>query len=212
MKILIRFEEHSIQFFDYNDYKIDELSRTNILDLDEIVLSDTFIFENYNFIFNYIKNKVIKDNIDKVYLDKANINSIVFKLIMNIPNFNYIYINQKKKIDIEIFSYILNNKNIKIISCYDINEITFERLNLSRKIKILTRKKYCSDNYLYRLNNINTYSDIYYKTEITIDKLLKKSDLNTLEQFLKINKLCVRRSKIRYKYYFETAYVRKYSF
>lgn len=188
MKILIRFEEHSIQFFDYNDYKIDELSRTNILDLDEIVLSDTFIFENYNFIFNYIKNKVIKDNIDKVYLDKANINSIVFKLIMNIPNFNYIYINQKKKIDIEIFSYILNNKNIKIISCYDINEITFERLNLSRKIKILTRKKYCSDNYLYRLNNINTYSDIYYKTEITIDKLLKKSDLNTLEQFLKINK------------------------
>ena len=92
MKILIRFEEHSIQFFDYNDYKIDELSRTNILDLDEIVLSDTFIFENYNFIFNYIKNKVIKDNIDKVYLDKANINSIVFKLIMNIPNFNYIYI------------------------------------------------------------------------------------------------------------------------
>lgn len=188
MKILIRFQNEAIQFFDYSDYKIDEISRTNILDLDEIVFSDNFINENYNFIFNYLKNKIIKDNITKVYLDKANINIVVFKLINNISNLNYIYINEKKKIDIEIFKYILHNKNIKIINCYDINEITFERLNLSRKIKILTRKKYCSDNYLYRLNGINTYSDIYYKKEITIDKLLHKRDLNTLEEFIKINK------------------------
>lgn len=188
MKILIKFNNDFIQFYDYNDYKIDELSRTNILDLNEIVLSDSFIDENYNFIFNYIKNKIIKDNISKVYLDKANINKLVFKLIYNITHLNYIYINEKKKIDIEIFKYILNNKNIKTIDCYDINEITFERLNLSRKVKILTRKKYCSDTYLYRLNDINTYSDMYYKKEITIDKLLQKKDLNILKELLKINK------------------------
>lgn len=188
MKILIKFNNNFIQFYDYNDYKIDELSRTNILDLNEIVLSDTFIDENYNFIFNYIKNKIIKDSIHKVYLDKANINKTVFKLIYNITHLNYIYINEMKKIDIEIFKYILDNKNIKTIDCYDINEITFERLNLSRKVKIITRKKYCSDNYIYRFNNLNTYSDIYYKKELIIDKLLQSKDLNQLKDFFKINK------------------------
>lgn len=188
MKILIKFENNYIKFYDYAEYKIDEFSRTNILDLNETVFSDTFINENYDFIFNYIKKKIIKDNIHKIYLDKANINKIVFKLINNITQLNYIYINENKKIDIEIFNYILNNKNIKTIDCYDINEITFERLNLSRKVKILTRKQYCNDTYLYRINNINTYSDLYYKKHITIDKLLQKKDLNKLEEFIKINK------------------------
>ena len=188
MKILIRFEDSFIKFYDYDEYKIAEFSKTNILDLNEIVFSDTFIYENFNFIFNYVKQKIVKDNINKIYLDKAKINKIVFKLIYNIPNLNYIYINEKKKIDIEIFKYILHNKNIKTINCFDINEITFERLNLSRKVKILTRKQYCNDTYLYRLNNINTYSDLYYKKHITIDKLLQKKDLNKLEELFKINK------------------------
>ena len=198
MKILIRFEDKFIKFYDYDEYKIDEFSKTNILDLNEIVFSDTFIKENYNFIFNYIKNKIIKDNINKIYLDKANINKLVFKLVYNISNLNYIFINEKKKIDIEIFKYILHNKHIKTINCYDINEITFERLNMSRPITILTRKQYCNDTYLYRLNSINTYSDIYYKKDITIDKLLQKKDLNQLEEFLKINKFL----KIIYLKYF----------
>lgn len=188
MKILIKFKDDYICFYNYDEYKIDELSKTNVLDLNELALSEDFINENYNFIFNFIKSNILKKNIHKVYLDKAEINTNVFKLINNIGELNYLFINEKKKIDINDFNYILNNKNIKIIDCYDINEITFERLNLSRKLKIITRKKYCNDSYLFRINNMNTYSDIYYKNSIIIDKNLTKKDLNSFEQFLKINK------------------------
>lgn len=188
MKILISFKNDYICFYNYNEYKIDELSKTNVLDLNEIALSDDFINKNFNFIFNFIKSNIIKKNIHKVYLDKAEINLNVFKLINNINELDYLFINEKKKIDINDFSYILNNKNIKVINCYDINEITFIRLNLSRKMKIITRKKCCNDSYLFRINNMVTYSDIYYKEFIVIDKNLTKRDFNTLEQFLKLNK------------------------
>lgn len=198
MKTLIRFHNEYIEFFDYEDYKVTGLNRTNVLDLQEIVLSDTFISENYNFIYNFIKEKIIKDHITKVFIDKENIDKMVFKIIKNIDIINYIYINEEKKIDIELFNYILNNKNIKTINCYDINIITFERLNMSRKIKIITRKKYCDNTYIYRINNMNTYSDVFYKEEIVIDKLLRKNELNKLNEFLSINKYL---KKIQIKFF-----------
>ena len=188
MKILIKFSNEYIQFYDYNDFRNPEYSRTNVLDLQEVVLSDNFVDENFNFIYNFIRNKIIQDNITKVFIDKVNINKLVFKLIYNISNLNYFYINENKKVDTELFNYILTNKNIKVIDCYDINPITFERLNLSRNIKIITRKKTCDNSYLYRLNNFNTYSDIYYNEEIIIDKQLQKKDLNILNDYLKINR------------------------
>lgn len=197
MKTLIRFHNEYIEFFDYNDYKIAELNRTNVLDLHEIVLSDSFISENYNFIYNFIKNKIIRDHITKVFIDKENVDKIVFKIIKNIDTINYIYINEEKKIDIELFNYILDNKNIKTINCYDINIITFERLNMSRKIKIITRKKYCDNTYIYRINNMSTYSDVFYKEDIIIDKLLRKNELNKLNEFLNINKH-LRKIQIKY--------------
>lgn len=188
MKVLIKFTNDYIQFYDYADYKIAEYSRTNVLDLKEIVLSDTFVKENYNFIYNFIRNKIIKDNINKVFIDNCSINKLVFLIINNIENLNYVYIKENKKIDTEIFKYILNSKYVRYINCYDINPITFNRLNLSRKIKIITRKKVCDNTYLYRLNGLNTYSDIYYKESIVIDKLLSKKDLTILNDFLKNNR------------------------
>lgn len=188
MKVLIKFSNDFVQFYDYADFKNPEYSRTNVLDLQEIVLSDNFVQENYNFIVNFIRNKVMHDNINKIFIDKINISKLVFPLIWHIDCLNYLYIKENKKIDTELFNYILSNKNIKVIDCYDINPITFERLTLSRNIKIMTRKKYCDSSYLYRLNNMNTYSDIYYNKEITIDKLLQKKDLSKLNEYLKINK------------------------
>ena len=61
MKILIKFSNEYIQFYDYNDFRNPEYSRTNVLDLQEVVLSDNFVDENFNFIYNFIRNKIIQD-------------------------------------------------------------------------------------------------------------------------------------------------------
>ena len=198
MKVLIRFSNEFIQFYDYDDFRNPEYSRTNVLDLQEIVLSDNFVDDNYNFIFNFIKKKIVQDNINKVFIDKININKLVFKLIYNIDNLNYFYINENKKVDTELFKYILLNKNIKTINCFDINPITFERLNLSRNIRIITRKKYCDNSYIYRLNNLSTYADVYYNGEIVLDKLLQKKELTKLNDYLKTNRYL---NKITIKFY-----------
>ena len=92
MKVLIKFNNDYLQFFDYQDFRNPEYSRTNVLDLQEIVLSDEFVKENYKFIVNFIKTKVNHGNIRKVYIDKININKLVFPLIYNIDNLNYFYI------------------------------------------------------------------------------------------------------------------------
>ena len=186
MKVLIRFDENVIYFYDYTDYKKEDLSKTNILDLNEFVLSASFIEENFNFFYNYIKNKILKNRIDTIYLDKTSINEIVFKLINNISTLHYMYISETKKIDIETFKYLLTNKNIKIVDCYDMNIVTFDRLNLSRRIKIFTRKKIYKSNF-YKENDIESYSDAYYRKEIIIDRLLDDDSLFDFENFIKNN-------------------------
>ena len=77
MKVLIKFNNDFIQFFDYDEFKNPAYSRTNVLDLQEIVLSENFIMENYNFIVNFIKNKVVHDNINKVFIDKIKITMLL---------------------------------------------------------------------------------------------------------------------------------------
>jgi len=198
MKALIKFNSDYVQFYDYDEFKEPNYSRTNILDYSELVLSYDFIMENYNFIYNFIKTKIIKNHITKVYIDKTTISNIVYKLIVNLPNVNYIYINDKKKIDIELFEYLLNNKNIKTINCYDMSYNTLDRLNLSRKINIITRKKHCSSNHIYKENELLSLSDVYYKKNITINKKLENDDFNTLEVFFRINKYI---KEIYIKYY-----------
>jgi len=198
MKALIKFNSDYVQFYDYDEFKEPNYSRTNILDYSELVLSYDFIMENYNFIYNFIKTKIIKNHITKVYIDKTTISNIVYKLIVNLPNINYIYINDKKKIDIELFEYLLNNKNIKTINCYDMSYNTLDRLNLSRKINIITRKKHCSSNHIYKENELLSLSDVYYKKDITINKKLENDDFNTLEVFFRINKYI---KEIYIKYY-----------
>lgn len=187
MKILIKFNKNYICFYDYSDFKDDDLSKTNILDYNDIVLSNSFIKENYDFVIDFIKKNILKKNINKVYIDKIKITEPVINIINNIQNLNYLYINEEKKVDINIFNYVLNNKNIKILNCFDINIVTFERLNLSRDLKIITRKNVCNNSYLYRINNIKSYSDLFYKNNITIDKKVNKTDLKLFNEFLKTN-------------------------
>lgn len=188
MKTLIRFNDEYIQFFDYSEYKIAEYSRTNVLDLSELVLSDSFISENYNFIYNFVKNKILKDNLTKVFIDKVNISPLAFKLINNISTINYIYINENKKIDTDVFKFLLTNKNIKTINCYDVSFETFDRLNLSRKINIITRKQEFRGSYLYESNEIFSQSDIYYAKNLTITRNSSEDDFDNIEYFLKINR------------------------
>ena len=198
MKALIKFNSDYVQFFDYDDIKEPNYSRTNILDYSELVLSYDFIVDNYNFIYNFIKNKIIKNNITKVYINKSTINDIVYKLIVDLPNINYIYIDEKQKIDIELFEYLLNNKHIKTFNCYDMSYNILDRLNLSRKINVITRKKHCSSNYIYKENELLSLSDVYYKKELLINKKLDEEDLNTLEIVFRINRYL---KNITIKYY-----------
>lgn len=196
MKILIKFNNNYMCFYDYKDFKDVDLSKTNILDVNDIALDESFINSHNNELILFLR-KILTNNINRIYIDKMSICSIAFRITNSLNCFKYLYIKENKKINIEVFNYILNNKKIRYINCYDISSHNFETLNLSKKIKIQTRKKHYNDSYLFRLNSIETYSDCFYKKELVIDKFLNSSELNELKIFVKDN-FCLEKIIIKY--------------
>ena len=48
MKVLIKFNNNYMCFYDYKDFKDIDLSKTNILDVNDIALDEEFINSHYN--------------------------------------------------------------------------------------------------------------------------------------------------------------------
>lgn len=201
MKILITFTNDYICFQKYikTEENID-LNKTNILDVNNIAFSDEFVFKNLDLITSFLKVIIIKKGISKLKLESNDLSYIVFPIINKIDNLKFLYIEDNKALDIDTFNYLIDNKNINHINCYNMYKFSFERLNLIKNIKVYLRCKIELSSTFLDDNKLISYSDIYYKKIININSKLNDEDKACLETFLNINK----NLKTINLYYYET--------
>lgn len=88
----------------------------------------------------------------------------------------------------DICDKLSDNKNLTYINCYDMPEFMFEKINQKHDIKIDLRCEIFSVSNFISDNKLTTFSSIYYKETININKMMTDDDLDDFETFCKINR------------------------
>lgn len=167
------------------DYK--SLNNTNIIDLKELKFSTEYIRENFELVANFLGVAIIKKNITNAQISNMDIAKISLDLINEWSHITKLTFKPDKKITMDIFLSLLDNKYLTEINCYEMPSYLIERLDTNKRVKIITRHKYEYSSEFMVVNSLNSYSDFYYKKIAILSGKFNLNDLEDFKTFIKIN-------------------------
>lgn len=167
------------------DYK--SLNNTNVIDIKELKFSTDYIKQNFELVSNFLNVVILKNNITSVQINNMDIANISIDLINEWNYIKKIIFKPDKKITLELFLKLLDNKYAEEIECYEMPSYLIERLDVNKKVKVTTRNKIVSKTKFMIVNNLNSYSDLYYKKVIVLSGEFKLEDLEDFKNFIRVN-------------------------
>lgn len=176
-----------------NAYKLikdtpkEDLNKTNVIDTKELVFSDVYIKNNLELVSSFLNVIIIKRKINTVCIRDFELITVILDIINTIPNITNLIIKPDESINYDIFLKLLDNNYLENLEVYDFPRILLDRLDTNKKIVVKTRTEILFVSNFMKVNNLNTYSDIYYKKNIVISDFTS-DDKNDMVTFIKINK------------------------
>lgn len=176
-----------------NAYKLikdtpkEDLNKTNVIDTKELVFSDVYIKNNLELVSSFLNVIIIKRKINTVCIRDFELITVILDIINTIPNITNLIIKPDESINYDIFLKLLDNNYLENLEVYDFPRILLDRLDTNKKIVVKTRTEILFVSNFMKVNNLNTYSDIYYKKNIVISDFAS-DDKNDIVTFIKINK------------------------
>ncbi len=167
------------------DYK--SLNNTNIIDLKDLKFSKTYIKENFELVSNFLNLVIIKNNITKVQINNLDIALVCLDLINSWEHIETLIFKPDKKLSYDIFLKLLDNNHLKEIDCFELPQYLLERLDMNKNIKVKTRNKLEIKSRFTIINNLVSYSNIYYKKYLVISTDFDTNDLEDFKTFMHIN-------------------------
>ena len=167
------------------DYK--SLNNTNIIDLKDLKFSKTYIKENFELVSNFLNLVIIKNNITKVQINNLDIALVCLDLINSWEHIETLIFKPDKKLSYDIFLKLLDNNHLKEIDCFELPQYLLERLDMNKNIKVKTRNKLEIKSRFTIINNLVSYSHIYYKKYLVISTDFDTNDLEDFKTFMHIN-------------------------
>lgn len=176
-----------------NAYKLikdtpkEDLNKTNVIDTKELVFSDVYIKNNLELVSSFLNVIIIKRKINTVCIRDFELITVILDIINTISNITNLIIKPDESINYDIFLKLLDNNYLENLEVYDFPRILLDRLDTNKKIVVKTRTEILFVSNFMKVNNLNTYSDIYYKKNIVISDFTS-DDKNDIVTFIKINK------------------------
>lgn len=189
-KVVVNTDENNIIF----SYKIDEpdfidiSEYTNVIDNSNLVFNEAYIRTNKEIISYFLKGIISDKGLHSIVVNDYDLIDLTLDIIENIKELNSLFITPNEKLNFDLCDKLSNNKNLTSINCYDMPEFMFEKLNQRNDVKIDLRCEIFSVSNFISENKLTTFSSIYYKDSININKLMDNEDLDDLETFCKINR------------------------
>ena len=168
------------------DFK-ENLNNTNVINTKETYFSINYINENVELVSSFLNVIIIKNNIHKFIVNNEEATLITLKIIKNINKIDEIYLNYDNTLKYDEFIELLNNNYLKVINLFDIPNYLLEMIDVNKNLKVTIRNEILFTSNFMEINNINTYSDIFYKKEIYINEF-KDRDYLDFDSFIQINK------------------------
>lgn len=170
-----------------SDAPKENLNNTNIIDTSEIIFSKSYIYANLELVVSFLNVVLIKKEVNRAIITNNDILMVSMKVINEIPSILKLEIKPQKTITYNIFLLILENNHLKELTVYDMPPYLLERLDVNKDLIVnLKSEMFFISNFMEE-NNLNTYSNLYYKKTINISKDFDKYDLEDFKTFLNIN-------------------------
>lgn len=165
----------------------ENLNNTNVINTKKIYFSTKYIEENLELVSSFLHVIILKNEIDTFKIKNKNITLSLLKVLNHLSKINNLILEYDSLLSYSEFLEILNNNYLSYIDLYDIPPYLLERIDTNKNLKINIRNEILFVSNFMTNNNINTYSDIFYKKEIVIDEFNER-DYYDFDSFIEINK------------------------
>ncbi|MBR1416510.1 MAG: class B sortase [Bacilli bacterium] len=188
-KVLIAIKNNSLIFtFNYQLIEdVKDLMNTNIISDNKLIFSDDYIIENSKIVGLFIKELIINKTISRVVITNLEILKILKSSFEVIDNVDTLFISDESNFTYEAYEILSNLKKFKTISCYSIPTYMIDLFDKSN-IKIESRAEILYTSNFMELNNLISYSKIYYKSALKVSPPMNAQDTKDFEAFIKINR------------------------
>ena len=167
------------------DYK--SLNNTNVINVKELKFSIEYIHENFELVSSFLNVAIIKRDIKTAIINNMDIALISIDLINSLEHIDSVIFKPDKKVSYDLFLKLLESNYLKKIECFDMSHFLIERLDINKNLIVKTRNKISNPTPLSIINNLESYSDIYYKKVLVISNSFSKDEIDELKAFISIN-------------------------
>ncbi len=187
-KVLIEKDQISFSYYKRSlSEKKENLMNTNIISNNELTFSENYIKNNIKIVSAFLSEIASSKNITTINVKESPLLDIVFLILSNIPRITTLIISDQERLTSEITEKIIANNHITKISC--MSAPIYLILELDKYgIYIETRTQILLTSSIMNNNNINYYSDIFYKVDLNIEMPLAALDEQDFLFFCQITK------------------------
>ncbi len=160
---------------------------TNVINDGELLFSDEYILKNKKIVSKFISELALESDITNIEIESSSLALVVLEVLNNFKVINSLTIRKDDVVNFTIVEAIIRNKNIKKLNCYTAPEFAIQYFD-KHNIELVTRSEIFFTSKFMDKNELNSYSNIYYKRIVEFDCPISKDDVLDFEAFLKINK------------------------
>lgn len=176
-----------ICFYYKKDSVYHNLLNTNIISENEVVFSEEYIKNNKTIVSSFLDELITNNKVSKAKFKDQSIAIIILDVLTKNKMLKELYIEDISPLTYDLFLKIKNCKSIKYVNCYCIPKFILDQFD-KNKIQIESRDEIFFTSSFMENNSLVSYSKIYYKKSIIIDKLLSEDDIKDIKTFVQINK------------------------
>lgn len=187
-KVTVLIQDNSLIFkYRTNKPVAVNLLNTNIITDNELVFSDEYIAQNKKIVGLFINDLMKEKNITEVTISNNEMAELILSVLRGVDKIQKLTLKDDENLSYAICERIIRYKNISCVNCYAIPTFMIELLD-KNNIKVESRNEILFTSNFMQLNNLDSLSDIYYKSNVRFAEVLSKEDLEDFKVFCTYNK------------------------
>ena len=170
-KIVFKIDNNKLTIYEEkrSNSKNENLNNTNVINIDNLAFSTDYMFTNLDLVAGFLNVVILKSKVKAVEIEKTAYYLLIMDVINQWDQITKITFKENKKINIDLFMKLLDNKKVKEINCYEMDSFLLDRITLNNNVKVKTRNKIQFKSEFIKDNALKSYSDLFYKKMIAIN-------------------------------------------
>ncbi len=176
-------------FVKYNIEKnaIKNLNNTNLINDENLIFDIRYLKNNLKLVGEFLNVLVKNSKVSKMVIEEEELIEIGFDLLEYMKDIEDLVIKPDVAITFNTHQFILRNSTLKTIEVYTIPPYLLERIDTTKTVKIKVRNELFFISNFILVNDLTSYSDLFYKKKVTINEDFNDVDKADFESFLTLN-------------------------